>query len=151
MSFLQVLSGVAALLAVVFSFVSLFAQRRWKKKDEREAEEKKEDSEVLVAINELTASVSDVSNRLNEHCRIDAENRAKSVRARILRFNDDIIIGASFSEEHWNQTLEDCDEYETFCDNTPHFKNGKARAAIQNIRETYVELKNSGSFLTKKK
>lgn len=150
MSVLQALSGIAALLAVAFSFVSLFAQRRWKKKDEMEAAMRQEDSAVLAEIRELKSDVADVKNRLSEHCHIDAENRAKSVRARILRFNDDIITGALFSEEHWNQALEDCDEYETFCDNTPDFKNGKAKAAIQNIRETYADLKKSGSFLKKK-
>ena len=157
MSFLSSLSGIAALLAVVFSFVSLFMNRRWKQKDEAMAASKTADEEILNKLGQMEERFTTIKNmvdeirqKLEQHKADDDVTHAKGVRARILRFNDDVLAGAQFSEEHWNQSLEDCDEYETFCEHTPDFKNGRAKAAIKSIRDTYVEVKKTGSFLVKK-
>lgn len=68
------------------------------------------------------------------------EARAISARIRILRCNDEILRGATHSKESLDQTLEDIDLYETYCNEHPKFKNNKTVMSAGNIKSRYQEL-----------
>ena len=68
------------------------------------------------------------------------ERDAVLARTHILRFNDEIYNGVKHSKEYFDQTLEDIDNYEKFC-------NSRTVMAAQNIKDTYNRLLDSHSFL----
>lgn len=81
----------------------------------------------------------------------EKENRSKeyalTLRYRILRFGDEIRHHARHSEEHFNQVLEDIDDYEKYCADHPQFKNNKTVTTISRIKEAYQNCCKQGDFL----
>lgn len=75
------------------------------------------------------------------------ESEATDARYRILRFDDEIRHHVKHTEEHFNQILEDIDEYERYCRTHPNYKNSKAVSAIENTRRTYEKCRQENSFL----
>lgn len=74
--------------------------------------------------------------------------RAASQRYRILRFYDEVCEGRKHSESHFEDILDDIDNYETYCATHPKFKNSRGHVAMQYIRDTYSRIKAKGGFLT---
>ena len=74
--------------------------------------------------------------------------KAASQRYRILRFYDEVCEGRKHSESHFEDILEDIDEYEQYCDTHPKFKNNRGHVAMQYIRDIYGRVKAKGGFLT---
>lgn len=75
-------------------------------------------------------------------------DRADTRRIRILRFSDEMRQGTiRHSEESFNQTLSDIDEYERYCDTHPGYLNTKAETAIKRIKKQYAECVEKNSFL----
>lgn len=83
---------------------------------------------------------TEVMDKLNES---EATNR----RYRILRFDDEIRHKVKHTEEHFNQIMEDIDDYERYCSGHPNYKNSKAVSAIENTRRTYEKCRRENSFL----
>lgn len=81
--------------------------------------------------------IDDVDSKLDSHIHEEEWANAKQIRVRILRFNDEICRGTAFSENHYEDILEDIDAYEKFCDNHKDYHNGKGHIAINNIKEAY--------------
>ena len=75
------------------------------------------------------------------------ESEATDVRYRILRFDDEIRHHVKHTEEHFNQIMDDIDEYERYCSAHPNYKNSKAVLAIENTRRTYERCRRENSFL----
>lgn len=75
------------------------------------------------------------------------KNEAITCRARILRFNKELIKKEKHTMEEFDQCLEDCDKYEKFCEANPGFKNNKAALSIANVKECYKECQKQGDFL----
>lgn len=78
------------------------------------------------------------------------ENRevhAKDCRVRILRFADEIYLETPHSQEHFKQILGDITHYERYCESHPEFENQIAVAAIEQIKETYIERLRKHDFL----
>lgn len=100
------------------------------------------------SIQEVKGDVKNVQTTLNAHIREDEANNARNMRYRILRFNDEVCDGRiRHSESHFEDILEDCDEYEKFCEaHKQTFKNHRGGAAIKNIQATYDRLKAEGAF-----
>ena len=86
--------------------------------------------EVIEKINNLTSDFED-------HLRIEEEERMKLARQRILRFNDELLFRTKHSKEHYDDVLEDINQYEQYCHDHPDYKNDKAHLAIDNIRNEY--------------
>lgn len=78
--------------------------------------------------------------------RVDA-NSATNARTRILRFDDELINGMHHSREYFQQTLEEIDIYETYCEKHPHYKNNACVIAIDHIRRVYNKLLDEGKFV----
>lgn len=75
------------------------------------------------------------------------ESEATDARYRILRFDDEIRHHVKHTEEHFNQILDDIDEYERYCSSHKNYKNSKAVLAIENTRRTYEKCRRENSFL----
>lgn len=75
------------------------------------------------------------------------ESEATNARYRILRFDDEIRHKVKHTEEHFNQIMEDIDDYERYCSGHPNYKNSKAVSAIENTRRTYEKCRRENSFL----
>ena len=74
--------------------------------------------------------------------------RARQARQRILRFNDEVMLGTEHSKEHFDEILEDIDRYENYCDIHPDYENNKAALAIKTIKEEYLYCLEHHKFLT---
>lgn len=91
-------------------------------------------------IDKLTEMVKEVSER------VDASS-ATNARTRVLRFDDELINGVHHSREYFQQTLEEIDTYETYCQKHPEFKNNACVLAIEHIRRVYSHLQDSNGFV----
>ena len=78
--------------------------------------------------------------------RVDA-NSATNARTRILRFDDELINGIHHSREYFQQTLEEIDTYEEYCDRHPKYRNNACTLAIEHIRRVYTKLLDEGGFI----
>lgn len=68
-------------------------------------------------------------------------------RSHILRFGDELRRGVAHSKEHFDQILSDISKYEHYCDGHPDYLNGKAKATIELINETYQKCLKENNFL----
>lgn len=75
------------------------------------------------------------------------ESEATNARYRILRFDDEIRHKVKHTEEHFNQIMEDIDDYERYCSSHPNYKNSRAVSAIENTRRIYEKCRRENSFL----
>ena len=91
-------------------------------------------------IDKLTALVQEVSDRVDT-------SSATNARTRVLRFDDELINGVHHSREYFQQTLEEIDTYETYCQKHPEFKNNACVLAIEHIRRVYSHLQDSNGFI----
>ena len=91
-------------------------------------------------IDKIMEIVTEVSNR------VDTTN-ATNARTRILRFDDELINGVHHSREYFQQTLEEIDTYEEYCDRHPKYKNNACILAIEHIRRVYTRLLDEGGFI----
>lgn len=81
--------------------------------------------------------IDGVELKLNNHIEEEELVNARQMRVRILRFNDELCRGTNFSENHFDDILEDIADYETFCKNHKDYKNGKGQIAMKHIKEEY--------------
>ena len=91
-------------------------------------------------LDKLTDLVREVSDR------VDTSN-ATNARTRILRFDDELINGVHHSKEYFQQTLEEIDLYERYCEKHPDYKNSACVLAVEHIRHTYAKLLEERAFI----
>ena len=91
-------------------------------------------------IDKLTEMVKEVSDRVDS-------SSATNARTRVLRFDDELINGVHHSREYFQQTLEEIDTYESYCQKHPEFKNNACVLAIEHIRRVYSHLQDSNGFV----
>lgn len=85
---------------------------------------------------------------LDNHIREDEDGKARNQRYRILRFYDEMCDKRKHSESHFEDILDDIDEYERYCEAHPQFKNNRGKAAMDYITSTYPKIKSNGGFLS---
>ena len=78
--------------------------------------------------------------------KIDQQN-AVSMRVRILRFRDEMLLGQNHTHDSFQQVLSDIDSYEEYCQYHPLFKNNKTELTIDHIRHNYQERLEKHDFL----
>ena len=91
-------------------------------------------------IDKIMELIKDVSERVDN-------GAATNARTRILRFDDELINGVHHSKEYFQQTLEEIDTYEKYCNKHPNYKNNACVLAIEHIRRVYTRLLDEGGFL----
>lgn len=99
------------------------------------------------ALKELGLKLDSQNKILQELKNENGETKATSYRYRILRFDDEIRHETRHSKEHFDQILEDINEYEKYCSEHRDYKNNKAVLAIENIKRIYQNCANEGTFL----
>ena len=100
------------------------------------------------AINaEVIEKVDKLSSDVKANKDADDKEWAELRRTHILRFGDEIRLGVSHSEEHYNQILLDIHQYDTYCNEHKSYKNDKAIATIDLIKQTYSKCLSENRFL----
>jgi hypothetical protein len=97
---------------------------------------------------ELLKEVRDVRSTLDNHIKADDERNADEHRARILRFNNELIREIPHTKEEFIDVLADIDYYESYCRDHPDYKNNRAVFDIANIGKSYTERLEKHDFLT---
>lgn len=96
--------------------------------------------EVIEKVENLQETV-----RLNKEA--DDEKWMNVKRQSILRFGDEIRLKENHSKEHFDQILNNINDYECYCLAHPNFKNNQAVATITLIKETYNKCLIKNDFL----
>lgn len=104
--------------------------------------------ELAKSIQELSGKVDETNTTLNAMQLKSKRNYATTCRYRIIRFNDELLErDHKHSKEHFDQILEDIDEYEDYCKHDPDYRNSKAVMAIEHIRQVYQHCTETKDFL----
>ena len=100
------------------------------------------------AINaEVLRDLKTVKQDLTDHIRIDGERDADEHRARILRFNNELLRDIPHTKEEFIDVLADIDSYERYCRDHENYKNNRAVHAIANISRVYDDRLREHDFL----
>lgn len=100
------------------------------------------------AINgEVIDRMTQMEKRLDKMEADTEERDAKNARTRILRFGDECRRNVRHSQEHFDQVIEDIDNYEEYCAQHPDFKNNKAALTSARIKEAYQRCQKENDFL----
>ena len=139
-SLVQILgaAGVAAVVAGVFGLLTLFLNRYWAKKDEKEGK-----------VKEILDRISGVDGKLMAHIEADDERYAVQCRTRILRFADELINEPAHlhTQGNFEQCLQDITDYDQYCAEHPKFKNERTLRSSEIIRKVYDECAREHKFL----
>lgn len=93
--------------------------------------------ELSTSISSLSEKIDALSNNIKLIEKKNDVNRITTCRYRILRFDDEIRHNDKHSREHFDQVIDDINEYEIYCVQHPDYKNNKAMMAIENIKDVY--------------
>ena len=104
-------------------------------------------SEISDKLDAQGKKIDSLEKSFDAKSKADDEKEAKAARRRILRADDEIRAGTRHSRDFFLDVLRDIDDYETYCDNHPHFKNKCAESAIRSICECYDRQKLTNDFL----
>lgn len=96
---------------------------------------------------EVLAELEQTRIRLDDHIRTDDERAADMHRARILRFNQELIRQIPHTREEFIEVLTEIDRYQRFCREHPEYPNSRAVHAIANIGRVYDERLQKHDFL----
>lgn len=96
---------------------------------------------------QFTNMMAAIDRKVDDLARASGEGMAYTWRYRILRFDDEIRHDKRHTKEHFDQVLEDIDNYEIYCRNHPSFPNNKAVLAIKNIKDVYDKCTDENLFL----
>lgn len=109
---------------------------------------KKTEKSIKDSNDAIKKDMEKVQSMLDNHIREDEDDKARNQRYRILRFYDEMCEHRDHSESHFEDILDDIDDYEQYCESYPDFKNNRGKVAMNFIKESYGELKARGRFLT---
>lgn len=96
---------------------------------------------------EVIEKVDKLENELTSLKNSTDEGEAKSARARILRFGDEIAHGVKHSKEHFDDILADITDYELYCASHVNFKNNRTGLTSKLIKETYEKCMKTHDFI----
>lgn len=115
------------------------------------ANRKKTQESIKESNAETDKRIAKLQTSFDVHVREYEAAKASSQRYRILRFYDEICEGRRHSESHFEDILQDIDEYETYCSHHEEYRNNRGHVAMAYIKDEYARAKAGGSFLTHKK
>lgn len=102
---------------------------------------------VIQGLDEVKATQAETRKRLETHISTDEKREADHCRARILRFNNELLREIPHTKEEFIEVLKDIDEYERYCREHEDYANGRAVHAIANIGRVYDERLQKHDFL----
>lgn len=104
-------------------------------------------ADVIKGLEEVKAAQGETRERLENHIKTDDKLEADRCRARILRFNNELLRNIPHTKEDFIEALKDIDDYEHYCKSHPDYANGRAVHAIANIGRVYDERLQKHDFL----
>ena len=104
-------------------------------------------SDVIKELEAVKATQAETRERLESHIKTDEKRGADNCRARILRFNNELIREIPHTKEEFIDVLKDIDDYERYCREHKDYANGRAVHAIANIGRAYDERLAKHDFL----
>lgn len=140
MDVVGILTACAPVLVALVGIIPTVISNR-KKTQETLEQNRKETKEQL----------DRVQRTLDNHIKEDEDDKARNQRYRILRFYDEMCEHRRHSESHFEDILDDIDDYEEYCNRHPEFRNSRGHIAMKNIQATYDKLKANDGFLTHEK
>lgn len=96
---------------------------------------------------DVLQELKSVKDDLSDHIRMDDERNADEHRARILRFNNELLRDIPHTKEEFIDVLADIDFYERYCRDHENYKNNRAVHAIANISRVYDDRLREHDFL----
>lgn len=104
-------------------------------------------SEVIKELETVKATQAETRERLEDHISANDKRDADCCRARILRFNNELIREIPHTKEEFVEILKDIDDYERYCREHKDYANGRAVHAIANIGRVYDERLEKHDFI----
>lgn len=104
-------------------------------------------ADVMAELSEMKKVQKQTREKLEEHIDLDDERMADTHRTKILRFNNELLRDIDHTKEEFIEALADIDEYESYCNGHPAYKNNRAVHAIGNIKRVYDERLEKHDFL----
>ena len=145
---------VSAVSVVIIKGILDYFMDRRKRKDKLEDDKTDKENEILEAIKstnrkleDLKAEIADVREEVKEVREEAEEGRIIEARIRILHFADDISHCKSHSKDHYDQIMDDCTKYEQYSKTHEDFPNGRTKASIQLINESFNRRLKDNDFL----
>lgn len=96
-------------------------------------------SDVIDELESVKTTQAETRERLESHISTNEKRDADNCRARILRFNNELIRELPHTKEEFIDVLKDIDEYKRYCREHQDYENGRAVHAIANIGRVYDE------------
>jgi len=124
---MDIATGIVSILigGGLLAFIQFLISRHDEKHDKTK--------EILEAIKDVKKDVDAV--------KADAQKQnAVLSRTHILRFRDELYNDMKHTSEYFEQTLDDIEVYEKYCEKNPDFANGRTKAAAKFIRDEYERL-----------
>ena len=131
------ISGVFSLLGIVVTVIPTIIANR-----------KKTQESIKQTTEAMEKRIDKLQTSYDAHVKDYEAAKASSQRYRILRFYDEVCDNQRHSESHFEDILQDIDEYENYCKHNEDYKNNRGHVAMEYIKELYGKLKVSGGFLT---
>ena len=104
-------------------------------------------ADVIKSLETVKATQAETRKTLENHIKTDEKREADHCRARILRFNNELLREIPHTKEEFIDVLKDIDEYERYCREHKDYANGRAVHAINNIGRVYDERLEKHDFL----
>ena len=104
-------------------------------------------ADVSKELEAVKAIQTKTQERLEDHIAANEQREADNSRARILRFNNELLREIPHTKEEFVEVLKDIDEYKRYCEEHPKYKNERASHAITNIGRVYDERLKRHDFL----
>ena len=104
-------------------------------------------ADVIEELETVKKAQAETRERLEAHISTNDKREADSCRARILRFNNELIREIPHTKEEFVEVLKDIDDYERYCREHKDYANGRAVHAIANIGRVYDERLERHDFL----
>jgi hypothetical protein len=104
-------------------------------------------ADVIDELETVKTAQTETRKRLEEHINTNEKQEADNCRARILRFNNELIREIPHTKEEFIDVLKDIDDYERYCKEHTDYANGRAVHAIANIGRVYDERLEKHDFL----
>lgn len=104
-------------------------------------------TDVYAGMQEIKADIDLLSSGQQDLKENIERQEAVTARTRILRMNNDLLLGIKHTKESFDQSLEDIKNYNKYCKDNPNFENEKTILSAQNIEDTYKKCLREHSFL----
>lgn len=92
---------------------------------------------------EVTKSVSKLDDKIEKMSNSQIRDKIENKRYRIIRFGDELRSVSDpslISKDHYDQILNDIDDYEKYCAQHPDFRNNITQMTCDHVKSLYKKL-----------